>query len=103
AAMECPVVATRVPGCVDAVVEGETGMLVPVRDAQALTDALRVYLADRQLRQQHGKAARRWVQGNFNPEDIWAALHAEYLHIAHLRGVRLPGKQTVPEKRRAVA
>jgi hypothetical protein len=34
AAMRRPVVSTRVPGCVDAVVEEETGLLVPARDAR---------------------------------------------------------------------
>jgi len=41
AAMGLPVIATRIPGCVDAVREGETGLLVPARDAGALTAAIR--------------------------------------------------------------
>src|SRR5262249_22799631 len=49
-AMELPVVATRIPGCVDAVRDGETGMLTPVRDAEALAAAARVYLNDAELR-----------------------------------------------------
>ena len=44
--MELPVIATRIPGCVDAVREGETGLLVPVRDTEALTAAIRMYLRD---------------------------------------------------------
>src|SRR5688572_32404276 len=35
AALERPVVATRVTGCVDAVVDGETGTLVPPRDRKS--------------------------------------------------------------------
>ena len=46
AAMELPVVASRVPGCTDGVIDGETGALVPSHDVAALTDALRVYLND---------------------------------------------------------
>ena len=41
AAMELPVVATSIPGCVDSVQDGVTGTLVPARDAEALTKALR--------------------------------------------------------------
>ena len=55
-AMELPVVATRIPGCVDAVREGETGLLVPARDAEALTAAIRRYLDDADLRRRHGAA-----------------------------------------------
>jgi len=103
AAMECPVVATQVPGCVDVVVEGKTGMLVPARDSSALTDALRVYLTDQHLRQQHGKAARCWVQEHFSSENLWAALHVAYLRTADLRGVSLSGVQPASEKRQAAA
>jgi len=41
-AMACakPVIATRVVGCVDLVKDGETGLLVPPRDASALADAI---------------------------------------------------------------
>ena len=48
-AMELPVVATRVPGCVDAVVDGVTGTLVPAFDALALADAIAGYMEDPQL------------------------------------------------------
>lgn len=45
-----PVVATPV-GCVPALIRhGETGLLVPARDSQALTDALRLLLNDASLR-----------------------------------------------------
>jgi glycosyltransferase involved in cell wall biosynthesis len=49
-----PAVATRVQGCVDAVVEGVTGTLVPERDARALANGLRAYLQDPALRRQCG-------------------------------------------------
>ena len=39
ASMGLPLVTTRSPGCADAVVEGVNGLLVPVRDAAALTRA----------------------------------------------------------------
>lgn len=71
AAMERPVVATRVPGCVEAVVEGETGKLVPPYDPKALEDALYAYLADADLARRHGAAARKHVQRDFRPEPIW--------------------------------
>lgn len=47
AAMEVPVVASRVPGCTEAVADGVTGTLVPARDAGALAEALRRYLRTR--------------------------------------------------------
>jgi glycosyltransferase involved in cell wall biosynthesis len=79
AAMALPVVATRVPGCVDAVVDGVTGRLVPPRDPAALAAALRAYLDDPALRAAHGAAARARVLADFEQGRLWAALHREYL------------------------
>jgi glycosyltransferase involved in cell wall biosynthesis len=70
AAMELPVVATRVTGCVDAVIDGVTGTLVEPRDAEGLAKALLAYACDPQLRKQHGKAAREMVLRDFLPENI---------------------------------
>jgi glycosyltransferase involved in cell wall biosynthesis len=88
AAMRLPVVATRVTGCVDAVVDGVTGTLVPPRDAGALTAALRAYLEAPELRARHGEAGRARAIRDFEPAALWAALHAEY--AALLRASRHP-------------
>src|SRR4029453_4051494 len=76
-AMRLPVVATRIPGCIDAVVDGVTGTLVPVRDATALAAATRRYVDDPALRTAHGNAGRERVLRDFAQEVIWEALHAE--------------------------
>jgi glycosyltransferase involved in cell wall biosynthesis len=55
---ELPVVATRWRGIPDLVSDGITGMLVPVRDPNALAKALDVLLADRLLRRSMGARAR---------------------------------------------
>ena len=81
AAMGVPVIATRIPGCVDAVRDGETGLLVPVRDAEALTAAIRVYLGDPKLRRQHGANGRDRALREFDPEVMREALFQEYLRL----------------------
>jgi phosphatidyl-myo-inositol dimannoside synthase len=53
-----PVVATAVGGLADAIEDGVTGLLVPVRDPQALRAALERLLGDGALRARLGKAAR---------------------------------------------
>jgi glycosyltransferase involved in cell wall biosynthesis len=78
AAMELPVVATRVPGCTDAIVDGETGSLVPPRDPDALATALAAYLDDPALRRVHGAAARKRVREEFSQPAMWEALLARY-------------------------
>jgi len=84
AAMERPIVATDVPGCVDAVEDGITGTLVPPGDPIALADALQRYLSDPALRAKHGEAGRRRVLANFRREAIWEAIAAEYRSLLEL-------------------
>lgn len=90
AAMGLPVVATRVTGCVDVVVDGVTGSLVAVRDAEALAAGLRRYVTDPALREAHGRAAREHVLANFLPDAIRQALYHEYLRLLRVKGIAGP-------------
>jgi glycosyltransferase involved in cell wall biosynthesis len=81
AAMGLPVVATQIPGCIDAVADGITGTLAPSHDAPALAEGIRNYVINSQLRQQHGLAGRERVLREFRQEDIWNALDREYVQI----------------------
>ena len=72
------VVASRVGGIPDIVVDGETGLLVPPGDAHALADALVRTLCERTLSQRLGAAARAAVEP-------WLATPEEYArHIRDL-------------------
>lgn len=78
AAMELPVVATRIPGNVDVVIDGVTGTLTSLHDPGALAQATRRYLDDPALRRAHGRAARERLMAELAPERAWEALYAEY-------------------------
>ncbi len=66
-AMACakPVVASQHRGCEDAVLDGITGFLVPVKNATALAEKILVLLDNEQLRLQMGRAARQRVEQHF--------------------------------------
>jgi len=81
AAMELPVVATRIPGCIDAMQEGVTGSLVPPHDAKALADAIRTYLQNSKLRHQHGQAGRELILRDFLPEAMCKVIYQEYIRL----------------------
>lgn len=85
AAMGLPVVATRVTGAVDAVVEGVTGALVAPRDPVALAAAIGKYLADADLRRRHGRAGRERVRRDFRPDRLHEATAREYEELAGRR------------------
>lgn len=61
-AAERPVVATRVGGLAEIIRDGETGVLVPAGDAQALAAATLALLGDAPRRQALGGGARKHVE-----------------------------------------
>jgi len=65
-AMGLPVVATAIRGCREEMVEGETGFLVPPRDADALADRLRWVLTHPAEARRMGQAGRRRAVTNFD-------------------------------------
>ncbi len=61
-----PVVSTMCGGPATAIVEGETGFLTPVGDAQALADAMEILLRDPILFAYMGKEGRRIAEERFS-------------------------------------
>jgi colanic acid/amylovoran biosynthesis glycosyltransferase len=73
-----PVVATRVGGLLDLVVDGETGIVGPPRDPAALRSALDRLLADPDLRRRLGMAGRDRARTHFSWEKVTDATLAAY-------------------------
>jgi glycosyltransferase involved in cell wall biosynthesis len=73
-----PVVATRVPGTDETVVDGETGMLVPPRDPEALAHAIRSVLSDPERASRFGSAGRARVLGDFSTRRMVSAVEQQY-------------------------
>lgn len=76
------VITTDVPGCRDAIEPNQTGLLVPVRDPNALAVAMKQLIEDADYRQQLGKAGRVLAEREFAIERIVAA----HLNIYHELG-----------------
>jgi len=79
-AMACglPVVATRVSGNVDLVADGDSGLLVPVADSDALADALAALLADPARAQAMGRRSREIVECRFAVPSVLEQLLGAY-------------------------
>lgn len=71
ASMGRPLITTRVHGCMEAVEEGVSGFLAPLRDAQALYQALKMFCLLPYAQKQHmGQAARRHVAKGFDKKMV---------------------------------
>lgn len=62
AACATPTIASDAPGLRESVVDGETGLLVPHGDVEALTEAIEALLVDHPRRRQMGENARRFAE-----------------------------------------
>lgn len=86
AAMGVPTVGSDIYGLSDAVVKGETGILVPPRDATALARALSELLADENRRRRMGVAAKRRAEAVFDARQVSGKLIAEYRALLDGKG-----------------
>jgi glycosyltransferase involved in cell wall biosynthesis len=89
-----PVVASRIGGLPDVVVDGENGLLVAPGDPIALQRALERLLADPALRQRMGEAGRRRAE-LFMPDVVVPQIERAYRSVlAHRAARRTPARLT---------
>ncbi|OIQ99750.1 N,N'-diacetylbacillosaminyl-diphospho-undecaprenol alpha-1,3-N-acetylgalactosaminyltransferase [mine drainage metagenome] len=85
AACGVPAVASRIYGITDAVADDRTGLLFPVGDVEALTQALLRLITNNDLRQQMGNEARQRALELFSSEKITHELMAVYDRLTETR------------------
>lgn len=73
-----PVVATKIAGSEELVLDGVTGLLVNPEDADSLRDGLRRLIVEEKTRIQMGQASRRRVEDEYSWENV-ARQYSEYL------------------------
>lgn len=87
AAMGIPTVGTKIVGLMDSVVDGETGILVPPRDVEALTDALSRMLGNESLRVRMGENASKRAHAMYDSTIVNKFLLDEYEILRTQHGV----------------
>jgi glycosyltransferase involved in cell wall biosynthesis len=75
-AMGRPVITTDLPGCRDTVQAGRNGVLVPPRDAAALAEAMRAFIADPGMIARMGAEAARVAEERFDVRRVNDAICA---------------------------
>jgi glycosyltransferase involved in cell wall biosynthesis len=86
AAAERPAVGCRVTGVEDAIVDGETGLLVAPHNADQLAEALGRLLSNRQAREALGRQARERVRAEFTHERVWSEYSNLYRELLQEHG-----------------
>jgi len=65
-----PIVTTDAPGCREIVEDGVNGLLVPLRDTDAVVNALKILIESSNLRQEMGARGRELVEREFSLEKV---------------------------------
>jgi glycosyltransferase involved in cell wall biosynthesis len=80
-AAELPVIASRIYGVTDAVIEGETGLFHAPGDVDALVDRMQTLLEHPEVRRRLGSAGRARVLREFSAERVTRALLDYYSDV----------------------
>lgn len=73
-----PIITTDHPGCKEAIIDNESGLLVPVRDIEATADAMVTLLKDRAKCEAMAKAARSYCEKEYDVKSVAARTAAVY-------------------------
>jgi glycosyltransferase involved in cell wall biosynthesis len=69
-----PIITTMATGAIDAIVPGETGLIVPVADVDELTRAMTSLARDPDGAERMGQRGLEFVSRNFSNKIVWANL-----------------------------
>jgi len=78
AAMGLPQICTDINGCNEIVIPGVNGLLVPVKDVDAITKSMRLLYEDIDLRQSMILNSRKTIMGRYSQLEIWRLIEEEY-------------------------
>lgn len=78
AALGVPAIGTKIYGLTDAVIDGETGMLVEARDVSQLTEAMKNLATNKSLRRQLGENAKKRALSEFDSKKHGELLVKDY-------------------------
>jgi N,N'-diacetylbacillosaminyl-diphospho-undecaprenol alpha-1,3-N-acetylgalactosaminyltransferase len=84
-AMSKPIVTTDSIGCRDVVEDGKNGFLIPIKDANALTNAIDRLLQDESLRASYGAYSRQKVEREFGEQEVAERVIDELYQLPSLR------------------
>tara|TARA_B100001093_G_scaffold151258_1_gene143977 strand:- start:7300 stop:8424 length:1125 start_codon:yes stop_codon:yes gene_type:complete len=82
AASGLPIITTNHPGCRDAIIDNETGFLVPPKDHIALANAITAILSDRFLMSKMSKKARSFAELSFKDTAVVTKHYSLYKELS---------------------
>jgi glycosyltransferase involved in cell wall biosynthesis len=78
AAMELVSIVSNINGCNEIIQNKENGIVIPVKNQQALYDAMVEIYSNKDTAIAMGKASRKLIVANYERKEVWNALLKEY-------------------------
>ena len=77
-AMGLPSIVSNINGCNEIIIDNQNGMIIPVKNTNAIFEAMKIYLENKELFQLHKKNARIRITENYEQKVVWNAILNEY-------------------------
>ncbi|QBN19827.1 glycosyltransferase family 1 protein [Flavobacterium nackdongense] len=77
-AMGLPCIVSNINGCNEIIKDKENGLIIPTKNAEVITNAMRILFEDAGLYVELKKKARSMITERYEQEVVWKALLAEY-------------------------
>ncbi|MFV0198745.1 glycosyltransferase family 4 protein [Empedobacter falsenii] len=87
-AMELPSIVSDINGCNEIIVEGKNGTIIPVKNVEALQQAMKNMILDKLFYEQLQKNARPMIQSRYEQSVVWNAILDEYNLLIKEQGTR---------------
>lgn len=87
AAMGLPCIVTDIRGCREVIVPGETGLFVPIQDAQALAEAILHLLQNPSLAKSMGAQGRTLANQRFDERLVFERVKQTYAELLQVKGL----------------
>lgn len=86
-AMELPSIVSNINGCNEIIVEGENGIIIPVKDTEKLYSAMSRLVEDKNFYEILKSNARKMITNRFEQNLVWDALLSEYHKVLKEMGI----------------
>jgi len=77
-AMGLPCIVSDINGCNEIIIEGKNGIIIPVKDSNAIYEAMKKIASDENLQFQLQKNARKMIISRYEQKVVWEAILEEY-------------------------
>lgn len=80
-AMGLPSIVTNINGCNEIIIDGENGIIIPVKNSNAIYEAMNKIVVDNHFREKLQKTARQMIVSRYEQQVVWESILAEYKRL----------------------